>query len=34
MKAVLEGTVIAEADDAETILIEGTAFDPSVQVGR
>lgn len=29
MKAVLEGTVIAEVDDAETILIEGNHYFPA-----
>jgi uncharacterized protein (DUF427 family) len=29
MKAVLEGTVIAEAEDGETILIEGNHYFPA-----
>lgn len=32
MRAVLEGTVIAEADDAETILIEGNSYFPPSSV--
>ena len=34
MKAVLEGTVIAEADDAETILIEGNHYFPATSLRR
>jgi uncharacterized protein (DUF427 family) len=34
MKAVLEGTVIAEADDGDTILIEGNHYFPATALRR